>query len=129
MERPVDIIQRITDSGWEDGGLYADELNHYFDQWDDENLTSQQVADQQAARIVELEKERGEYDCKYDDLRTKYDKLLDRNYALIMSGGASSGSAEELDGNDPADDLPDDKGGEDEDTRPIEELDLSRKRD
>lgn len=130
MERPVDIIQRIADSGWEDGGLYADELNHYFDQWDDENLTAQQVADQQAARIVELEKERDEYDRKYDGLRTKYDKLLDRNYALIMGGGAVSADAGELEGKDPADDLGGaNEEGEDEDTRAIEDLDLSRKRD
>ena len=116
MERPVDIIQRIADSGWEDGGLYADELNRYFDQWDDENLTAQQVADQQAARIVELEKER--------------DKLLDKNYALIMGGGAVSADAGELEGKDPADDLGGaNEEGEDVDTRPIEDLDLSRKRD
>ena len=128
MERPVDIIQRITDSGWEDGGLYADELNHYFDQWDDENLSSQQVADGQAARIVELEKECDEYGRKYDDLRTKYDKLLDKNYALIMGGGTASGSDDELEGKDPGDDV----GGADEpdqDTRSIDDLDLSRKRD
>lgn len=128
MERPVDIIQRITDSGWEDGGLYADELNHYFDQWDDENLSSQEVADQQAAHIVELEKERDDYGRKYDDLRTKYDKLLDKNYALIMGGGTASGSDDELEGKDPGDDV----GGADEpdqDTRSIDDLDMSRKRD
>lgn len=128
MERPVDIIQRITDSGWEDGGLYADELNHYFDQWDDENLSSQEVADQQAAHIVELEKERDDYGRKYDDLRTKYDKLLDKNYALIMGGGTASGSDDELDGKDPGDDVGvvDDAA---QDTRSINDLDLSRKRD
>jgi hypothetical protein len=128
VERPVDIIQRITDSGWEDGGLYADELNHYFDQWDDENLSSQEVADQQAAHIVELEKERDDYGRKYDDLRTKYDKLLDKNYALIMGGGTASGSDDELEGKDPGDDV----GGADEpdqDTRSIDDLDMSRKRD
>lgn len=129
MERPVDIIQRIRDSAWDDGSLAADELEKYFDHWDDENLTSQQVADQQAARIVELEKERDEYDRKFDDLRTKYDKLLDKNYQLIMSGAGSVSSSADVKGDelDPSDKTGDGDDFRDDDVKELDELDLSRK--
>lgn len=99
MVRPVDLIQRIADSGWEDGKLYADELNNYFDHDDEERLTAQQAADQEAARVVELEKE-------HEELERKYQKLLEKNYELIMSGATSNEN--DTEGND-------DKGdGEDE---------------
>lgn len=121
MERPVEIIQRIRESAWEDGPLAADELDKYFDQLDDESLTSQQVADQQAARVVELEKERDEYDKKYDDLRTRYDKLLDKNYELMMNGGASS--AADVDDRTEDDDSDEDRGID------YDDLDMTRRKD
>lgn len=122
MERPVEIIQRIRESAWEDGPLAADELDKYFDQWDDESLTSQQVADQQAARVVELEKERDEYNKKYDDLRTRYDKLLDKNYELMMMNGGAS-SAADVDDRKEDDDLGENRGID------YDDLDMTRRKD
>lgn len=126
MERPVELIQRIAESGWEDGGLYSDELNAYFDQWDDEQLTSQQVADQEAARVVELEKQ-------HAALMLKLEKLEAMNYRLIMNGGAvTSDDGEEeggeaLEDNDPS--TPEPEPEEVEEIKDIDDLNLSEGED
>lgn len=81
MERPNEIIDKLVEI---DGAAeIADELKAFFDLTDEENGKKAQLFNEKVQKLTELE-------ARNAELEGKYQKLLEKNAELVMSGGASN---------------------------------------